>query len=411
MKRSQKLSHLLRLMWNNPIFGDSYPLEIKADQMLAQVDRIYSGFQESFRAALKEGLPDASPNDLDEIVNQVGPKSVAFCASISAGELKDTERLQNAAVAIAVLYWADQSMDRGDDAMVAAVQRVAAETRGMAAASDHIPGAAAFRRAGLRHIERMVRKLYEHPEDTPHILRAIYLDILDNEARVRNLSREYFIAGLSPSFWDEHADEVARKTIVDSGLMSALTLIYSIYRKHDKSLPSLQEVYQDDILMKLVRERFNSAIRVFDDWGDRHIDNAQYPQWGVFNINVFNQPDRRFLERFTFYSGITDTALQGSLMSAFSHATEEDWLYIARTYAFLLRDSLASLPQPVKVKYEVFLTLCKRTLEAGFVNAVGDIFLTEGQEDKNVTPDSLNAMLDALQDTSSGYLEAARSNP
>ncbi|MCL4824911.1 MAG: hypothetical protein KJZ57_11915, partial [Anaerolineales bacterium] len=201
MKRSQKLSHLLRLMWNNPIFGDSYPLEIKADQMLAQVDRIYSGFQESFRAALKEGLPDASPNDLDEIVNQVGPKSVAFCASISAGELKDTERLQNAAVAIAVLYWADQSMDRGDDAMVAAVQRVAAETRGMAAASDHIPGAAAFRRAGLRHIERMVRKLNEHPEDTPHILRAIYLDILDNEARVRNLSREYFIAGLSPSFW------------------------------------------------------------------------------------------------------------------------------------------------------------------------------------------------------------------
>ena len=404
MQMPSKLDHLLQFLWRNPVFGDSYPPIVKAEKTHAQIEKIYLNFQTVFRTALKEGLPEASLDELKEIENQIGPKSIAFCVAISAGELMDEERLCNAAVAIAILYWADQSMDRGDEAMVAAVQRVAAEVRGNATSSDYIPLLVGIRREGLRHIERMARKLNEHPEDMPYILRAIYVDILDNEARIRNLSRDYFVTGFSPAFWEEYADEVGYKMTIDSGLMSALTLIYSIYRYHDKSLPSLKEIYENEVIMKLVREGFDGAIRVFDDWGDRRIDSGKYPQWGVFNINLFNQPGTRLLERFTHYSGIADTALQGSLISAFSHATEEDWLYIARTYAFLLRRNLSALPQSIQEKYSVFLNLCKRTLEAGFINAVGDIFLTEGREDEHVTMDSLNSMINALQDTDTGRL-------
>lgn len=161
--------------------------------------------------------------------------------------------------------------------------------------------------------------------------------------------------------------------------------------------------------MALVKKKFNTAIRVFDDWGDRHIDSGKYPQWGTFAINIFNQTEPQLLKKVIDYSGFEDETVREQLMTMFMNAKEEDWLYIARTYAQLMRNSLATLPQELLEKYTIFLRLAKRILEAGFINAVGDIFLTEGAHDEHVTMDTLENMFKAVENADDGRVNTARS--
>jgi hypothetical protein len=407
--KSQKLSYLLGLLWNSPIFGDSYPVSSFESDTMGQLKTIYPYFVEIFLPILEKGMPETNQAEVREIINQLAPKSIAFCASISAGEIRDLEKLAQAAAAIAVLYWADQSMDRGDQAMIKAVQQIARSMRESQPLPKETDKIVLARRAGLKHIEQMAYQINQHPDDFLLILQAIHLDVLDNEARVCHLSQVYHHDGPQSSFWDKYSDEIAQKMVFNSGLMSALTLIYAIYRYYDPTIPSLKEIYQEEALMALVKKKFNTAIRVFDDWGDRHIDSGKYPQWGTFAINIFNQAEPQLLKKVIDYSGFEDETVREQLMTTFMNAKEEDWLYIARAYAQLMRDGIANLPQDLLEKYTVFLRLAKRILEAGFINAVGDIFLTEGAHDEHVTMDTLENMFKAVESADGGRVNTARS--
>jgi hypothetical protein len=400
--KSKKLPYLLRMLWNNPIFGDSYPMSSFENTTMGQFKEIYPHFVEIVSPIFEKGMPETNQAEVKEIINQIAPKSIAFCASISAGEICDLEKLAQAAAAIAVLYWADQSMDRGDQAMISAVQQIARTMRESQPLPQEADKIVLARRVGLKHIEQMAYQINQHPDDFPFILQAIHLDVLDNEARVCHLSQVYHHDGLKSSFWDKYSAEIAQKMVFNSGLMSALTLIYAIYRHYDTTIPSLREIYQDEVLMALVKQKFNTAIRIFDDWGDRHIDSGKYPKWGTFTLNIFNQADPQLLKKVIDYSGFDDETVREQLMTTFMNAKEEDWLYIANAYAQLMRDGIANLPQDLFEKYTVFLRLAKRILEAGFINAVGDIFLTEGAHDEHVTMDTLENMFKAVKNADSG---------
>ena len=378
--KSQKLSYLLRLLWNNPIFGDSYPSSVYESETLRQIDDIHACFSTKFQPILAVGMPHSSAKELNEVLDQVAPKSIAFCTAISAGEIEDTQQLCAVAVAIAISYWADQGMDRGDEAMLAAVHHIGAEQRKNTRDTFPASGLVSASLAALRHIEHQVRQVNDHDEDLPYMLRAIYLDVLANQARMRELSRRYLTEGESNAFWDKYAEEAAQKLIADSGLMSAVTVIYAIFRRQQPEIPSLAEIYHHPELMKLVQGPFNSAIRVFDDLGDRHIDAGQHSQWGVFNINIFNQPNPKFLDTFIKHSGFEDDILHENLMTAFTDPNPANRMYVMQVYLDLLRKQVSGLPRPLWEKYGIFLSLCKRTLEAGLVNSIGDIILTENTE-------------------------------
>jgi len=393
MKQSQKLSYLLRLLWNNPIFGDSYPSTVYEEKTLLQIEDIYVRFLTEFRPILAEGMPQASIFELNDIIDQIAPKSIAFCAAISAGEIEDSDRLCDVAMAIAISYWADQSMDRGDEAMLAAIHHINAELKEGGGIVHPVSELVGARLAALRHIESLAQRANDHPEDLPYILRAIYRDVLLNQARMRDLSRQYLTDGGSPAFWDKHAEETARTILDNSGLMSAVTVIYAIYRYHQPDIPSLSEIYHHTELMTLIGGPFNAAIRVFDDLGDRIIDTGQNSQWGIFNLNLFNQPNIKMLGSFIRYSGIEDIPLHDALMEAFTRGDPSSRIYVTKAYRLFLRENIAKLPQPLWEKYVVFLNLCKRTLEAGFVNSVGDILLTEDKGIHTVESEILNLVI------------------
>lgn len=392
MQHSQKLSYLLRLLWNSSIFGDSYPRTVYENKTIRQIEEIYACFLVKFRPILAEGMPQSTITELNEIIGQIAPKSVAFCAAISAGEIEDTERLCDAAMAIAITYWADQSMDRGDEATLAAIRHINLEMTNGGARAHSLPAQVGARLSTLRKIEHLAGMINEHSEDLPHILRAIYIDSLRNQARMRELSRHHFTGGENCDFWENYAEETALTSLKASGMMSSIALVYSVYRRAYPGIPSLANIYEEDELVRLIDGPFNGAIRVFDDFGDHQVDMGLDTQWGVFNLNLFNQPNAKFLSSFIQYSSVDDSKTRGVLMESFSHTGISGRIQAAKTYIGLLREVFRNLPKPLWERYAVFLSLCKRTLEAGLVNIIGDMLLTDDRGIHIVEPEIMQLL-------------------
>lgn len=364
---SQKLSTLLRLLWQNPVFGDSFAGRLEAE-MMRLFEAVHISLKEVLLPLLRTGMPDASEEQVRQVFDEVAPKSVAFCAAISAGEISDVEALADAAAAIALSYWADQSMDRGDESMLRAVQIL--NGGGQLALSPQLQA--------LEHIEGFTRKLALDVRDVPYVLRAIQRDVLGNQALLRQLS-QVCLLDCSETFWQAQAEQVARLLVDCSGLMSAVSILYALYRRFWPALPSLAEIESEPALFAFIRQTCNPAVRIFDDAGDSRIDAGQQGQWGVFNLNVINQNHPLLVKHFLALSGLQpDDPDYAELEQAFFLPLQERRVLLVLLYRNLARRRLATLDIPTRQKYDVFLSLVKRTLEGAFVNLLGDIFLTEG---------------------------------
>lgn len=372
--QSRKLAYLLNALWESPVFGDSFPKDGDQNSVMAQFESMYPYFVKTVFPILEQGLPGEDSNRLNSIIEQIAPKSIAFCASISAGEIQNMEHLSNAAVAISISYWADQSMDRGDALMLAAVQYLNHKS-----IANTIVNSKEFslRLEALRHIKRLASQITNSPNDLPYVLQAIEQDVLGNQAEMRLMSRR-FLEKPSTHFWDIHAKDVAQTMIDCSGLLSAVAIIYAIYRRRQPDLPSLDEIYSHPALMRLVRSTFNPAVRVFDDAGDWETDAGLHPEWGEFSLNIFNQPHPKLLRAFLDYSEISENhPLRATALATFALPSSESRVAVSQLFLSITRQEVAEIPAPLWERYGLFLTLCKRTLEAGFVNTLGDVFLSE----------------------------------
>jgi hypothetical protein len=369
-----KLVDLLSQTWASPVFADSYPhlTPENSEPVWRQVKTIHTEFVAVLRPLLIASMPDAAETEMVEIVRQIGAKSTAFCGAIAAGEVDDLARLRAAAVSIALVYWCDQSMDRGDTAMATAVHSL----HNYPNSGDALPPLAAARLRGVRAIDAELTRL-SRPEDVPWLRRAVFQDTLLQEARIWELSQQYLIKPDKDAFWDYYADEVAWLSINNGALIYVTAAIYAIYRCHRPELPSLEEIFSHEPVMRLLQGPANAAIRVFDDFGDRHIDSGAYPQWGGFCLNLFNQSDGRFLAHFLRHAHLDDPRLSRAFIAALQSNDADRYEYATAVFADFLRERVATVPAPVWERYAVFLTLAKRVLEAGYVNAMGDMELAE----------------------------------
>lgn len=229
----------------------------------------------------------------------------------------------------------------------------------------------------MRYIKRLASQITHFPDDLPYVLQAIERDVLGNQAEMRLLSHK-FLTSPAEHFWNAHAKDVAQTMIDCSGLMSAVSIIYAIYRRRQPDLPSLDEIYSHPELMRLVRTTFNSTVRVFDDAGDWEIDTGKHPEWGQFNLNIFNQVHPILLRAFLDYSDISENhSSHAAALTSFALPPAESRVAVSQLFLDITRQKVAALPASLWERYTLFLTLCKRTLEAGFVNALGDMFLSE----------------------------------
>ena len=374
LTQSHKLAYLIDILWKSPVFNDSFPKSNgQGNLAMAQFKAIYPDFLKTVLPILQKGMPNAEKKELNSIIEEIAPKSIAFCASISAGEIESKKHLSHAAVAIFLSYWADQSMDRGDEMMFSAVQYLNHQS-----ITTKITDTETFRARleALQHIQHLASQI-TLPEDLPYAQQAIERDVLGLQAKMRILSHKFKESQVE-FFWAAHAEEVAQTMTDCSGLMSAVSIIYAIYRKNNPELPSLNEIYSHPKLMQLIRGTFNTAVRIFDDAGDYYTDTGQDPNWGDFNLNIFNQAHPALLKAFLNYSHISENdPLYTEFLSAFSLPISGSRITVSTLYLKLVRERVNALSPTLTKKYSLFITLSKRTLEAGFVNILGDVFLSE----------------------------------
>ena len=378
---SANMQELLQMVWDSPVFGNAYPAitpnNLKV--ILSQIDPMYRQFVAKFRAVLQEGLPYAQPDEIDRLICEIAPKSVAFCSAIAAGEVSDPDRLSSAALCISLVYWADQSMDRGDTAMLAAVRWLNHDYQGIEPTIpfEDLHHLVQSRVKALQWMERSILHL-SRPEDAPFIIQWAIKEGVANEARVFELSREYLLRGKT-AFWREFSDDAAKATIEDVGIILVSCIIYAVYRQHKPELPSLPEIFQNPEVIESLRGPSNAALRVFDDFGDIPIDDGQHPTWGDFCLNFFNQTDPIWIETFLKRAWIYDPETIQTVLRAVQSGTRDDQVYVVSVFVEWVQSVLAAIPTPMQQRYGVFITLAKRVVEAGYVNVIGDIELADGQ--------------------------------
>lgn len=371
---SHKLRSLLRLLWQNPLFGDSFPASLDENKLLRLFDDVYARLVELLPPVLQQGMPEASPEQVRQIFDEIAPKSVAFCAAISAGEIENADSLAYAAAAIALSYWADQSIDRGDEAMIEAVQVLNGQRQAIEPQPDNL---VACRLEGLRQIRYYSEKVNNSSEDLPFIVGVIQQSIPLDDVFLHSMSN-LFLQNPIDSFWEDHAQEIAKRLINCAGFMSAGSILYALYRRSSLELSSLAEIVSDSILQEFIYETCNPAVRVFDDVGDAWSDSGENASWAVFSLNVINQNHPLLVKHFLTLSGIPENYqeyIEG--ISLFALPLQQRRIQVVVFYRDLVRQRLQKLPRLLWDKYALFLTLSKRILEASFVNLVGDAFLAE----------------------------------
>jgi len=371
--QSNKLTLLLRLLWHSPIFGNSFPRG-NEQAFFEQFNRMYPAFIEKITPILQLGAPEASGQEIQAIVGQLAPKSLAFCAAISAGEVEDEAGVLNAAVVMGLVSWIDQSMDRGDEAMLAAVHLLTNPD----ASHDSQNDVVRTRFAALRRFNALIRQAVADPQDIPFVTRALETDVLVIEAGLRTLSRELLLTANVEAFWQTWRQKIAQNMIDCSGLMTVTSLLYSVKRCTQPELPSLAEIHLQPELSRLIREPFNAAVRVFDDAGDWQVDAALEGDWGVFNINLFNQSNDKLTAAFLSASGLESAQpLFEKAQAALALPAEQARLRLVPIYLTWVRQQTDSLSGDVRQRYAAFLVIATRVMEAGLVNMLGDIFLSE----------------------------------
>lgn len=372
---SAKLDELLATLWTSPVFGRSFP-DTAPSGMITTIDTMYRRCRADLLAAIAVARSDLDPQLRLGLVDQLAPKSVAFCGALGADEVADAERLGATAVAIALVYLADQTMDRGDATMLWALERLAP--------TDEPPLALPATPQTARHLALLGAIVQQvsvmaRPEDRFELIRCLIQDTLVREARVFRLNR-LFLEQEADSFWGQYAGEVAELVVLNGGFVAVAAMVYSVLRHSRPELPPLAAILPGSAPIAAALRAGSAACRIYDDVGDRAIDMGT-TRWGVFALNPCNQRDPRFLEALFDSMGVGERSARRALRLAFAEERFDEVLSL--TTAFV-RAQYQLIPAALWDEYGPFLRLTQRVLEAGRVNTTGDDQLVDARASKMV---------------------------
>jgi hypothetical protein len=376
--------HLLDKTWESPVFGDSFgnigpdKLAIARQQMGEIAARMTTDLSSYVHDAT---LQEDRSLVLEMVSREILPKTIAFCPALTIGEIDDIPRLSAFSTAIGLMYWADQSIDRGSQAMLQAVELLPdIHTAANADLSPEVQRAT----FALGKIADKVNS-FATPEDVPLVLDCFYDQVLLNEALIRRLSLAYAETEDPTAFLATHAENIAVAMTIDAGFPSVSSSLYAIYRQHDTLLPPLSEIYNDPAMTDVL-QACNATVRIWDELGDWQMDRGIDPTKGVFTINLFNEYHEAIVSEICSFAGIREPAQRMMLQESFAAFHEDETsrqLHGARIDDMLLghiRQYILDLPQDIQQQFGKYLTLCKRVLEIGYVNRAGDIALTDKAE-------------------------------
>jgi hypothetical protein len=372
---STKLSELLEKVWRSPIFGDAYAVDLDYTVFAGRMRDAHAVFVAAFQPLVARSVPELAPAAIERIMREIAPKTIALCATVAL-EIEDPATLTAANLCFGLIYFADSLADRGDVAMASAIQLVldgyttSGRLEVAPALRAGLPQAVRDRLHALDALEPQL-ELLSRPDDRARA-RFPLANILIHGTQTRILSQAYLAA--PADFWARYGTRFVKHTVANITLAGITGLVYALYRKADEQLPSLESVFQEPLITEALNRQGNGALRIFDDVGDQLIDRGD-TAWNGFHLNMFHEVPEAMLEQFLRSAGVTDPQAMGALMQTFQARPRDD-AAIVSAFAELARQSLTQLPDAIWQRHAVFLTLAKRFIESGYVNAMGDIALT-----------------------------------
>lgn len=387
---SSLLDTLIEAAYNGPVFGKDISFGLHAVGRMPivkqQIEVISQLFNQELYKTIKMSMPELDDSAIHQVMREIGPKAVCFCPALTIGELtgkENTEWLADAAIAIGVMYFADQTMDRGDELTVSAIALLCDEKPTV---STKDVSAVQRRLRAFHHIQTHIERL-ALPEDAPIVLDCFNSQVLHNEVRLHRLSVKYASLSLKEQtdFLSTYASHISELMVIDAGFPSVTSSLYAIYRRNDPTLPTLSDVHNNATISTLL-EICNTVVRIADEVGDWESDAGHHPEWGIFSINPFNQYHPEIVSRLCSLAAIQDDETIARIQQAFrgfhtnDQTRQEYGTYIVDTFFEHVRIYVTSLPKEIHDTYSQYITLCKRVLEIGSVNTIGDIALTDVED-------------------------------
>lgn len=362
---------IIEKVYEGQVFGPAsfdltrIDMQVVQRQMGAVASMYTTGMMEIVSRATPNAEQDNVALDVKELVSSLRGTAVGLAAALSAGEVTNTERLADVAIMVGVTGWGNFLCDRGNPAMPLAILRLC----GMPAkVPESLTKDVDMRLGGLQHIE-IKSNAIARPEDAEYVLQASRDDLMYQELLAHELSMEYQSADDRNAFLRRHAARAAGILIVTAALPSATTPLYATYRHQNGDLPGLEAMDMDPAIFEMHRV-LNAGVRVFDDEGDMAKDASK----GAFSINLFNEKHPEVLDAFFELAHIAGdtTELHRNFVRA-SHP-EMGWQAREDVAAFFtdhLRSYVAEMPPEVLSSYSAYIRLCKRAIEAAYVNRRG----------------------------------------
>jgi hypothetical protein len=381
-----KLRHLLQECLRSPVFGDSYASSLAYEDVERRIKARGEAFASSFAPMMERGMPDVPAEVRDSFVRKM-TLTAAGLFSIVPLELADTDRLTAAAVCVGLNIWGDTFMDRGDVAMETAVQLLVEDycqsslpagvppqrseganrrvSRATAAVSPVVGARLGALRSAASQIAYMCRL-----EDEAALRPGPCLNSLKRSLLVRRLCQQY-LRDKRADFWKEHAEAWVEHSVTSIQFLNYVGLLYALYRHEPPALPSFGEVLGEPLLVRFLDGFVSAAMRLFDDLGDRKIDTGSTP-YNQFSVNLFNNCDPALIRAFLRFAGVTDDKETAYATEALCAGDREGDAAITQFFVTRARAQMEALPGEILRRYDVFITLAKRSIEAGYVNTIGD---------------------------------------
>jgi hypothetical protein len=358
------------------VFGPSAAfgpnIQERTPDLLAQLHTVASIIEADLASAIKAGFPEKTAPEVRRVVGEIVLKASVFCSFLPVGELAGMDNnihLARAGCAIGAMYASNTLMDRGDEAMLLALEQryhrapaIPARLAAPVAARHHLPV----------YIARKISQ-FARPEDRKFVLQT-YDTVLDYEAQLRRLGNQFLGLGSAQArrhFLAQNARQVSTLMALDAGVPSVAASLYAIYRTNNPKLPGLREIHNNPRMQEALAA-FNATARVGDDLGDAEDDTGQNPAWSLPNINLCNDYNPGMIQTICHLAQITDTTQVGVLQKAFAasqtpegraqhgESIGECFFRHIRVYTGRVETGLP--------KYKTYLRLCKRILEISYVN-------------------------------------------
>jgi hypothetical protein len=413
---------LVLACWRSPIFGDSYDSSVSQVEIESLTLEREQAFIAAFTPIVARGMPESPPETRDLYVRSMSRPIVGLFLSLAV-ELRDVDLSTRACIHYALSFWGNNFLDRGDLAMEKAIQLFLTEQNAyseletfIGAANTgpeqvnrrHFPdtnsAAVQARLGALREIQTQIMFLCR-PEDESVLLHERSLSFLKHSLGMYRFTQAYLQERRS-DFWERYAFHYAKHMILSNSLFSYIGLFYAMFRRERPDLPSLAEIMEVQPLMRLVEGLANSAARIFDDVGDRRIDDGEPLAWisvpesrrnkeprtvddrdgeerrpgraKLKSVSLFSVPDPTLIRAFFHFIGITDEALIDQAVKGFQLRNRRGDEIIIKLWVDLSRKQISALPSEILQRYSLYVTLIKRSIECGFINCVGDMAFTHG---------------------------------